>query len=220
MSIHGTDSVLTSTAGQLNEVYLSDEVWLEILKTLPKASYPNLSLTNRQLHNIVLPTLFAHFSFHPYAVRDGQLLLPPSAAVDEAMDRLNFWASDRIAGLVRSCTISKARDDAGYTKENRPYILHNAFFEKLALFTGLKRLTASSIHFTAPDIALLAGVSGLESFSTSCCVVPLAQNMTRAKKKWSLPSFTFTALGFEEDGQELAFWLSLLNPTHLTRVVL
>ncbi|KAJ7061621.1 hypothetical protein C8F01DRAFT_919057, partial [Mycena amicta] len=85
--------------------YLSDEVWLEILKTLPKASYPDLSLTNHQLRRLALPILFAHFSFNPSAIKHGDPLLSPVPAVEEAMDRLNFWASDKIASLVRSCTI-------------------------------------------------------------------------------------------------------------------
>ncbi|KAJ7050678.1 hypothetical protein C8F01DRAFT_1237655 [Mycena amicta] len=203
-----------------NEVYLSDEVWLEILKTLPTTSYPSFSLTNRQLRNIALPTLFAHFSFHPYAVKDEQLLLPPSATVDEAMDRLNFWASDRIAGLVRSCTISPWSQQQSHAKHNRPYTLQNAFFDKLPLFTRLKRLDASFIHITAHDVTSLARLTSLESFTSVRCPIPSSGKVNRAKKTWSLPSFTFTALNFEEDGQELAFWLSLLDPTHLARVVL
>ncbi|KAF8214356.1 hypothetical protein K438DRAFT_1563969, partial [Mycena galopus ATCC 62051] len=81
-----------------------DDVWLEIFHRLPRETLKNLSLTYPTFRRLSRPILFANFHFHPYAL-GVYYRLPPAGKFEECLACLNFWSSDQIAPLVRSCNI-------------------------------------------------------------------------------------------------------------------
>ncbi|KAJ6561679.1 hypothetical protein B0H19DRAFT_942704, partial [Mycena capillaripes] len=88
---------------------IPDEIWLEVFRSFPRDTYStlkDLSLTLPAFRRLLQPLLFANFDFHPYALDvDGGFLLPSTEQVEESLARLNFWCSDEIIPLIRSCRI-------------------------------------------------------------------------------------------------------------------
>ncbi|KAJ6498902.1 hypothetical protein C8R45DRAFT_821112, partial [Mycena sanguinolenta] len=81
------------------------ELWLDIFRRLPRDTIKALFLTSSIFKDVCRSFLFAHLDFHPYAIRDRKIVLPPSLEITRALERLEFWASDDIAPHVRSCKI-------------------------------------------------------------------------------------------------------------------
>jgi hypothetical protein len=130
----------------------------------------NFSSTHRALYGISRSLGFAEFKLYPYPY-DFQ---PQKAQLDDALQRLDFWSSPKIAPHVHSCTArsnpqrwqgSAQLDDGG------PHILMNAFFECLPLFTGLERLDADRIQCTQMGLANLCGLLVLAHVELSECTV-------------------------------------------------
>ncbi|KAJ7056311.1 hypothetical protein C8F01DRAFT_935529, partial [Mycena amicta] len=90
---------------------LAADIWLEIAHTLPRDALATVSLANRQLRELLKALLFAHFEFHPYELQDRILIggpsdrprLPDAVEIRETLERLEFWSSEAIAPLVRTC---------------------------------------------------------------------------------------------------------------------
>ncbi|KAJ7658606.1 hypothetical protein DFH06DRAFT_916552, partial [Mycena polygramma] len=96
------------------------ELWLEVFHNLPSKTLKDVSLTCPAFRRLTRTLIFAHFDFHPYALRlvarsnpyafrdpaaDSGLLLPPDAVFAAHMARLDFWSSPEIAPLIRSCHV-------------------------------------------------------------------------------------------------------------------
>ncbi|KAJ7445660.1 hypothetical protein FB451DRAFT_976753, partial [Mycena latifolia] len=80
------------------------ELWVEIFALLPRDAIPPLSLTCSTFRGILIPLLFTHFAFHTWTpVAKGS---PSVAEIDRYLERLDFFSSDEIGPLVRSCAIS------------------------------------------------------------------------------------------------------------------
>ncbi|KAJ6498887.1 hypothetical protein C8R45DRAFT_821053, partial [Mycena sanguinolenta] len=83
-----------------------NEPWFYILRDLPRDTIKALCLTSSIFKDLCRTFLFAYFDFHPYALRDGGVIvLPLTVVVNRTLERLEFWTSDDIAPLVRSCKI-------------------------------------------------------------------------------------------------------------------
>ncbi|KAJ6498882.1 hypothetical protein C8R45DRAFT_799244, partial [Mycena sanguinolenta] len=85
--------------------HVPNELWLAIFADLPRDTIKALCLTTSIFKDLSRAFLFAHFAFHPYAVRDGDIVLPLTLVVNRALERLKFWTSDGIAPHVRSCKV-------------------------------------------------------------------------------------------------------------------
>ncbi|KAJ7051612.1 hypothetical protein C8F01DRAFT_999211, partial [Mycena amicta] len=90
---------------------LASEIWLEIANELYGRDVRMLSLTNRRIRELCKTLLFAHFDFRPYQLPESygtqrrQPRLPDAAGVQRTRERLEFWSSDAIAPLVRTCKV-------------------------------------------------------------------------------------------------------------------
>jgi hypothetical protein len=148
-----------------------NELWLEVIAQLPPDAVRNLSSTHRALYDIARSFGFTEFKLYPYPYN----LQPPKAQIDDALQRLSFWSSPKIAPHVRSCTArlnfqrwrgSTQADDTGST-----HILMNAFFERLPKFTGLQRLYADRIQFTQSGLANLCKLPTLARMELTGCTL-------------------------------------------------
>ncbi|KAF7359067.1 L-aminoadipate-semialdehyde dehydrogenase [Mycena sanguinolenta] len=150
-----------------------NELWLEVFSYLPPAARRNLSSTHRSVYDLARPLGFTEFTLYSYPY----WLRPQKVQLDEAMERLRFWALPRIAPHVRSCTISQKRDlwQKSDTKalQDDEHVLLNAFFEHLPHFTGLERLDTDQIRLelTQPGIGNLCRLPALQELRLSTIVV-------------------------------------------------
>ncbi|KAF8142175.1 hypothetical protein K438DRAFT_1946417 [Mycena galopus ATCC 62051] len=126
-----------------------DELWLEVLACLPPYGLRSLSSTSRAFHDLARPYGFTEFKLYPYPY-DRE---PTESHLAEALERVSFWSSPKIAPHVRSCTIEGGRQPSvRLTVKNlttkSPHILIDTFFERLPRFIGLQQLAAHNIRFT------------------------------------------------------------------------
>ncbi|KAJ7059119.1 hypothetical protein C8F01DRAFT_1370725 [Mycena amicta] len=201
---------------------LAVEIWLEIAQILPRNVLANLSLTNRRFRALSKALLFAHFKFHPYARRTESFIprwheeprIPDALGLRQTLERLEFWYSDAIAPLVRTCLVSPW-DEAqvgpvqGWTFSSSPtpLILLEAFFQVLHRFARLQGLSLHHIDFRYTTFLTSCSALYLEHLEVyNCEVFPsatLAIGDNRRVKKFSLRETRTT-----RDERSLALWLA------------
>ncbi|KAJ7200813.1 hypothetical protein GGX14DRAFT_466169, partial [Mycena pura] len=198
------------------------EIWLEVFKHAPNKALLSLSLTSQSFRHLSRPLLFSHFHFHPYAIGPGDgILLPSSLKVENAKERLDFWCSEQIAPLVRSCNISpwtrSLHSKQTFSGTETPHILLARFFDHLQCFTGLQQLSAYQIHFTGSAIAKLSTMArdSLRHLRVQLCEVDDGEGLQSATSASALSVFTFYDKVRRADRDELKAWIHLLHPSHL-----
>ncbi|KAF7349167.1 L-aminoadipate-semialdehyde dehydrogenase [Mycena sanguinolenta] len=178
------------------------ELWLEVFSRLPPAAHRSLSSTHRTLYDIARPLGFTEFTLYMYPYD----LQPEKAQLDDALERLRFWTSPRIAPHVRSCTTSQNMDWQGaWGEQTDEHVLISAFFERLPRFTGLERLHADDIRFTRTGITNLCGLPALTYVGVSGWTIPPLEHMD--------PALTLRVAGFLARHGYLMnnTWFSLLS---------
>ncbi|KAF8151075.1 hypothetical protein K438DRAFT_1988344 [Mycena galopus ATCC 62051] len=142
-----------------------NELWMEVFAHLPPDTHRSLSSTQRALCTLARPLGFTEFKLYPYPYE----LHPPQAQLADALERLNFYTSPRIAPYVRACTarLNHSRwQGSGSAQVNddeaTPHVLLNAFFARLPKFVALERFYTDRIRFTQ------LGIANLCAFAQTC----------------------------------------------------
>ncbi|KAJ7755256.1 hypothetical protein B0H16DRAFT_1458795 [Mycena metata] len=135
-----------------------NELWREILCHLPRNALQNGSLVCHTFFALSRPFLFADFYFHvgqgPRGRAAGRTLAEDGV---RALERLDFWSSNDIAPLVRSCTL-------GYHADGDNLPLFDAFFDRLPRFNNLRTFEGIDIELTQTRMAALHVYPALKSF--------------------------------------------------------
>ncbi|KAJ7838210.1 hypothetical protein B0H14DRAFT_1089448 [Mycena olivaceomarginata] len=185
-----------------------NELWLRVLSHLPPDALRSLSSTRRTLHALARPLGFTEFKLYPYPYE----YRPPKAQIDDALARLDFWSSSRIASHVRTCTArfspqmwqqgsELVEDSAG-----APHVLMNAFFERLPTFKKLQRLYTDRIQFTQTGIANLCALPALTHAEFLACTVAAGERIDVEGLGLRVESFITR---YDEQMNDL--WVSLLS---------
>ncbi|KAJ7804286.1 hypothetical protein B0H14DRAFT_3486416 [Mycena olivaceomarginata] len=190
-----------------------EELWLEILAHLPWETLKYLSLTHRIFSRLSRHLIFADFHFYPYAISGRTVLLPPVMKIKRALERLDFWTSEDIAPLVRSCEIKPCADSAPRRHTDTPYILLAPLFQRLERFTGLGRFYAHQVHFTALGFSNLCRLPALTHLHIDGCGVAPGEHIDLSSLELKVSSFKIAGRDFQFDGA--TFWFPLLRPDHL-----
>ncbi|KAJ7149259.1 hypothetical protein C8R43DRAFT_1193010 [Mycena crocata] len=199
-----------------------NELWLETFQYLPKDILKHVSMTSRTFYRISRHLLFDKFLFHPYTVDiSGAVLLPEAQKLEHSLDRLNFWCSEDVAPLVRSCIINPWRHgDSGtgyatwkFSETDSPYILLARFFELLPRFTGMQRLHAFRVHFTQSGVANVCCLPSLDCLRINMCEVAPGQCIDPSSL--SLRVSNFYARQYTSSRAKIDHWIRLLDPNQL-----
>ncbi|KAJ6498888.1 hypothetical protein C8R45DRAFT_1210775 [Mycena sanguinolenta] len=204
---------------------IPNELWLYILRGLSRDTLKALCLTSSIFKNLCRTFLFAHFNFHPYAVRDGAtIVLPLAVVVNRALERLEFWTSDDIAPHVRLCKIIpwQCQSTPRWEKiglvwsmtwdffvTDSPYILIAPFFESLEKFTRLRSLHAEEIHFTQSAVASLCRAPAITDIQLVRCKVAVGEHIDTTSLCLGVSRFALCDLRIDEIGR---LWIPLLRP--------
>ncbi|KAJ6498881.1 hypothetical protein C8R45DRAFT_1125651 [Mycena sanguinolenta] len=209
-----------------------NELLLEIFRSLPRDTIKALSLACKQFREISRPFLFTHLHFHPYAVRNDVILLPPSIEAKRVLECLYFWTSDDIAPHVRSCKITPWQHQTttpmwekvgpvlstwNLSVTDSPYILLAPFFEKLGKFTRLQSLHTEKIHFTRSAVASLCRARALTDLRLVWCSVTPGERMDTTSLRLGVSRFSFSG-SYADQG--IGRLLSLLRPERLRELEL
>ncbi|KAJ7662293.1 hypothetical protein B0H17DRAFT_1093782 [Mycena rosella] len=180
------------------------ELWLEMLSLLPRDILGDVSLTSRTFHRVIRPVLFARLELHTYTA-PGEF--------DRYLERLDFWCSDDISPLVRSCSISPSSDHSA----GPPALVFSktrvaAFFERLPCFTALQRFSAEGVDFTLTAMAVLCRLPALDHLEIEGCRVAREVHSPRA-----LHISRFSTPGIAPPSE---VWIRLFHPDHLRELQL
>ncbi|KAJ6506020.1 hypothetical protein DFH09DRAFT_1289166 [Mycena vulgaris] len=200
-----------------SQTQVPDELWVEVLKYLPKTSLRDVSSTHRTFSRISRPLVFSNFDFHPYAVGfGGSRLLPSAAEVERSFERLNFWCSPEIAPLVRSCKITPwVRYPRTFSDTETPYILLAAFFDRLLCFARLQTLYALRVDFTQIGVVGLCRLPALTRLHIDECIVAARERVDTTALSLKVSSFIL-----ERELEGVDRWIALLDPDHLRQMEL
>ncbi|KAJ7135791.1 hypothetical protein C8R44DRAFT_976583, partial [Mycena epipterygia] len=198
---------------------LPNELWLEVFQDLPqnlfKKSYLKcVSLTCRTFHVVSRPLLFANFDWHPYVLFNDGVRLPLPEKFELAIQRLEFWSSDAIAPLVRSCDIMPWR---GYdtSASDAPYFLRDEFFRRLPCFTGLQRVFAYRLHFTQQGLISLCRSPVLAFLYIDTCYFAQGEEIFPNGLELKVSTFVFRHRNENLPRGFVNHWMQLLHRNHL-----
>ncbi|KAJ7644702.1 hypothetical protein FB45DRAFT_1116382 [Roridomyces roridus] len=206
-----------------------NEVWLEVFELLPRDSLKHVHATHRMFRSTCRPLLFSHLVFHPY-FRDidplglgDRLILPDPEVVQRALERLAFWSSDHIAPLVRQCTIdllgarlhTTAADSVLPEPTESPHTLMVSFMDRLAKFTGLKKLRAHQALFTQAGIANLCQLPLLREVVTERCDIVPGEIIDTTSLQLRTAKLLHRADVDAEEDEMGTIWLSIVDREHL-----
>ena len=103
-----------STVGEPARQRIPAEIWEEIFDDPSRETLLQCHLVDRLFHRITHPLLFRQFNCNTYAnpsnphdCSPASLRLPELAHVERELQRVQFWASDKIAPFVRVCIVFK-----------------------------------------------------------------------------------------------------------------
>ncbi|KAF7348711.1 hypothetical protein MVEN_01390000 [Mycena venus] len=182
-----------------------NELWLEVFAHLPLDALRNLSSTRRALYDIARPLDFTDFRLYFYQYD----LQPPKEKLDDALERLSFWSSPRIAPLVRSCTATwnmyRWHGSAQVEDTGSAHVLVNTFFERLPLFTGLQRLYTDRVQFTQTGIVNLCALPALTHAEFTSSRVAAGEHLDPSSSTLRVATF-ITRFDYMND-----FWIALLS---------
>ncbi|KAJ7059676.1 hypothetical protein C8F01DRAFT_1370554 [Mycena amicta] len=201
-----------------------NELWLDILKHLPKANMKPLASTSRTLMALTRPLLFDHFAAS-FCVPDGEAHCPSSPS--DTAKRLQFLASPDIAPLIKTCTAGCSMNDIGSIgipvvkialpgeDELRTHGCEQVIeflLQNIHLFTGLKRLTLFNpilCDETVSALQLAASGKDLKLRVNVYTNPPLFGNNNFTVQ---LPLAAFSLRGM----QRYTPWIQLLDATRLS----
>ncbi|KAF8143878.1 hypothetical protein K438DRAFT_1875094 [Mycena galopus ATCC 62051] len=204
-------------------------------------SIQNLSLTCWTLRHVARPRLFSVLHFITYALSHGGVRLCSPEEVQRRLARLDFLTSPEIAPLVRYLNITswtgwsmKPSEDPGspealqalresikhvidgddpWSFPDNPYILFDALFQRLGLFTGLEGIRADSLRFTQASVDILCRLPKLSELCIWWCGVAPGQSIRPTPRVLHVSRFTLMHNHSPEMLND--HWLPLLHPDHL-----
>ncbi|KAK7059965.1 hypothetical protein R3P38DRAFT_3384555 [Favolaschia claudopus] len=187
-----------------------NELWAEICSYLPSDALRNLSSTHHPLYDLVRPLGFTEYKVYPYPYD----FYPQKRKLDNAIDRLAFYSSPKMAPNIRTCTArwnpqkwqgSPQREDQG-----SEHVLMKAFFAAIPKFTALQKFYADRIQFTQTGLTNLCALPALRLVDLSSCTVANGEHIDTASLTLRVESFTSCY-----DYQMNDLWDSLLSRTTL-----
>ncbi|KAJ7149309.1 hypothetical protein C8R43DRAFT_1007644 [Mycena crocata] len=188
-----------------------DELWLEIFKNIAPDTLKHVFSTNRSFYRVSRPLLFAEFNFHGVSIdvleRNGGIVLED----DYHFQRLNFWASDDVAPLVRSCNLAPATT-VHFSQLGPPYTVLDAIFERFSRFIFLRRIHATEIPFTQKGVASLCSLPALTHLELDFCFVPPGETINISLE---LPVSSMRIYIDRRMKTKLDHWIPLLHRDHL-----
>ncbi|KAJ7061856.1 hypothetical protein C8F01DRAFT_1369299 [Mycena amicta] len=161
------------------------ELWIETFKD-PDLSCDDLQalcLTNRSFAHLARPFLFSDFRFRAYVAEShaGELvlLLPNAKVVRRNLQRLEFWLSDTIAPLVRTCEIEtwnrrgRIPEDGPFitvTSDNRDGML-GPLIARLERFSGVQRLSFWGLEIGGDLLLKVSQMLSLHELKVEACTM-------------------------------------------------
>ncbi|KAJ7245320.1 hypothetical protein C8J57DRAFT_1524452 [Mycena rebaudengoi] len=196
------------------------EILLQIFANItPHTELAPLHLVSHRFHRLCVPLTYSSFTLHPFGkaifpVRRERLdiLLPETQRVEEALDRLQFWASATVAPLVRECHVTPwdLSDSPTLTfSVADASIILDTFFQLLPRFEGLTLLHCFHVDFTDAMLRQLRALPTLRDLDIHECSLTGSSNINLPIASLYFSSLRSTVV------EGIEHWLPALSPLHL-----
>ncbi|KAJ7201839.1 hypothetical protein GGX14DRAFT_464113 [Mycena pura] len=187
----------------------ANELLLKIFAHLDCPTLRKVALANRTFSRLARTFLFSHFAVSRYvACLEKHKRDPVSASqLLQLSQCLDFWTSEEIAPLVRSCEISPRRWITD--KEVAVPQLLATFFHHIERFAALRRLNLSYFQLTGLAVSALARLPMLSELTLEDCEVANTDSMPSVSNTLRLFHFSYSS------SERVEQWLPLLEPSCL-----
>jgi hypothetical protein len=213
---------------------IPEELWLKILATIPRRALRSIFSANRAFNRISRPLVFAEFQLNVYGIPTGGEAEIPHERVEKVKERIDFWLSEAIAPLVRSCwvyLIPPPRPVVDDDDQPTPDVLNQRFAYYLPLdhffghihhLSGLRDLHLSVVAVPENALASIHGLPSLQHLSIYQCWVRESEehgSSNLASDHCLLSELSLSA--YEPQGsQNQIYWSTFFNARHLHHLTL
>ena len=199
---------------------LPPELWLMVFRVVndlrARDTLKSISLTCRDFRCFTLPLLFETFVLHPLPRK----LMPLSGRTDREIQRLDFYASDRIVPYVCHITVQpyikwlapRSEMPATVVHDN-PQFLISKFVDMLPRFTNARSLTCDEIDIGLHGLKNLSALPCLRSIDLTDCNA--LDSLSTNDSLRPLRLHTFRAAYHTGDATGPHRWLTLMDPSSL-----
>jgi hypothetical protein len=212
---------------------IPSELWLEILGHIPRGDLANVNLTSRSFLPVSRTLQFEEFAFHPYGIDPSESIPRQLSQNDDEVDatirRLEFWASESVAPLVRQISVSPWRGTpAGgnhlSADANRDHlvrdILGDAFFRELHHFVHLQNLDCFLLDFTQTALQHLCELPYLEGLTIERCSISASAAPSAPFRLAHLKYLDALSTHEQLEAAGVQRWLTFLDSSRLKSVTL
>ncbi|KAJ7060125.1 hypothetical protein C8F01DRAFT_1144077 [Mycena amicta] len=215
-------------------VFIPPEIWIHTFKDpeLSDDDLQSLCLTDRTFSHLARPLLFSHFQFRAYFSRADshpaweagpEVLLPNENRVWAYLERLDFWLSDAIAPLVRTCEIETwdrrgwLPSDAPLTTSDDPDGLLGELIPRWERFSRLQGVTLSGLAIGANLLFKLSRMSTLRELRVNGCTVKTTEPFPLMLEGPQLSEVSFTGSKDAAQDMDMGLWTPFLDPRYLRK---
>jgi hypothetical protein len=224
--LNRTLSRIRSSVRSSKRQLLPPEVWLAVLELgdLESNDISNVRLTCRSFAALGKIQAFSSFKVSPFVLVADPINYRLSLGKDPAaqcLKRLEFFASDDIAPLVRHCKM-----ESMYTKDIASMIdskgdansLIDAVFRTLPRFFNLNRLDCDHIPFSDQALSQLCQLPKLRTLTVTDCTVTASATRRHTLEITNVHfvSYCTTCGSLERPGN--MGWLDVLHPDAIRRI--
>ncbi|KAJ7198944.1 hypothetical protein GGX14DRAFT_664539 [Mycena pura] len=185
-----------------------NELLLRIFAHLDRRTLRRVAFANRTFSRLARTFLFSHFAVSRYitCLKEHEYD-PVSASQLLQLSRcLDFWTSEEIAPVVRSCEISP---QPWFAKQVAVPQLLATFFDYIARFASLRSLNLSNIQLTPLAVSTLARLPMLGELILESCEVADGDSMPSVSNVLRLCHFSYIS------SKRVEAWLPMLEPSCL-----
>ncbi|KAJ7201841.1 hypothetical protein GGX14DRAFT_571102 [Mycena pura] len=189
---------------------LANELLLRMFAHLDRGTLRKVALANRTFSRLARSLLFSHFAASRYVTCSEKHKHDPVSASQllQLSQCLDFWTSEEIAPLVRSCEISPWHWMADDHEQVAVPQLLATFFDHIERFAALRCLELWHIPLTGLAVSTLARLPMLSELTLQDCGVANGDSMPAVSNVLRLFHFSYRSERVEE-------WLPLLDPSCL-----
>lgn len=222
-----TLSVLYSKIRPPKSRFLPPEVWLAVFENggLGPTDISNVRLTCTSFASLARSQAFFTFDYTPFILTTGRFRYRFAFTNDlttQRLERLDFWASDDTAPMVRRCRVHPvymaAEHESVIDHDGDASSLIDAFFRILPKFVNIFRLECQHMPFSDLALAQLITLRQLTTLYVEDCNITAYKAPSPSLR---VPNVHFVSV-FADYGLHDVIgnvgWLDVLQPEHIRRI--
>jgi len=206
--------------------FLPPEVWLEVFEIgdLGISDIANVRLTCLSFAALGKIRAFSSFHFSPFILVANPVHYRWPFIKDltsRRIERLEYWASDDIAPLVRHCKVDPlyySDATAPFANEREDTCLIDIFFQTLPRFFNISHLECNHLPFCNLALSQLSQLKKLRTLEVTDCTVTASAPPQPALAVTNMHFYSYCAIYGSVEDRGSVGWLDVLRPDSIRRI--